>query len=130
MMRGFGPEWTRTFWCVHVAQIALSEKAVKHGIVALARLQEDYAHKIDITQSRNNKFLLTQYTKAITILRQKTTDIPTTQITLLTCVIFAHLELMRENPELSYTHLRSSLKIFSSYMKMYHSSTTIHSASQ
>jgi hypothetical protein len=111
-----------TFWETVLIQAALSEPAVLHAVLTISCVHEsgvnlyaDQRNQQALDESRGEKedFILKHYTKAIGYLQPhlSTNDKPSARLTLMTCVIFVCLELLRGHFRTAVFHLESGNKI-------------------
>jgi hypothetical protein len=107
------------FWDRLVLQACHAEPTVKHALLALSATYE--AHEL---QGRNTKkaildlsapcnmFALQQYTKAMRILScSLSANKSSAQVTLICCLLFVLLELLRNDSNTGLKHLKSGLQI-------------------
>ncbi|KFX92355.1 hypothetical protein O988_07309, partial [Pseudogymnoascus sp. VKM F-3808] len=105
-------------WEFTILQLSQSEKALRHAAVALSSLQEaEETYGMPISKDRagdvRHRFAARHYNLAIHYLSQgMSAGAENARITtLITCLVFIHIELLRGRYEESLTHLRSGLQI-------------------
>jgi hypothetical protein len=87
-------------------------------MIALGSLYEHCNDSADYPSVMQQRYALIQYNKAIRSLKsRRSDDAKTLEVTLLTCVLFVCLELLRGNPELALDHLQSGLNILNNWKK-------------
>jgi hypothetical protein len=90
MLRGnFSPE----FWERKVLQAAVAEPSIRHAVIAIGAIHEDFSSRLQIHDSDYEPpiqaFALRQYTKAIHHLHQlMATQAQQLDFTLLACILF------------------------------------------
>ncbi|KAF2649003.1 hypothetical protein K491DRAFT_611634 [Lophiostoma macrostomum CBS 122681] len=102
------------FWDTRVLQASAREPAVLHALLALSA-----AHKSgstppgDTGADQYEQFALRQYTKAIHHLQPHfaANNAESTQIAMITCLIFVHLEFLRGHYRAGLGHLRSGIRL-------------------
>ncbi|RYP05301.1 hypothetical protein DL764_003899 [Monosporascus ibericus] len=114
--RGFALHTTNlgSFWSVLVPQVAHHDVAVKHAVVALGsafhmhdrRLEKGDAQRLEV-------FVVTQYNEAIRSLRRHMASASSEdmEITLVCCLMFAFLEIIRSNSEAALVHFAHGRRI-------------------
>lgn len=107
------------FWDGLVLQISHSHPTVRHAILALGALYEEY----DITRSSrgntpidgkelHSAFAIKQYNKAVQLLSvDLAADDPSFDSILASCMIFICLEFLRNNPHTALSHLSAGMRI-------------------
>ncbi|OBT64291.1 hypothetical protein VE03_06737 [Pseudogymnoascus sp. 23342-1-I1] len=105
-------------WEFTILQMSQSEKALRHAAVALSSLQEaEETYGMPISKDRagdvRHRFAARHYNLAIHYLSEgMSTGAENARITtLITCLVFIHIELLRGRYTESLTHLRSGLQI-------------------
>jgi hypothetical protein len=105
-------------WEVIILQRSQSEKALRHAVVALSALQEaEETYGMPISRDRagdiNHRFAARHYNLAIQYLSEgmRVGAENSRVTTLIACLVFIHIELLRGRYEESLTHLRSGLQI-------------------
>ncbi|CAO2655300.1 Nn.00g103640.m01.CDS01 [Neocucurbitaria sp. VM-36] len=109
----------RDFWSRIALQMAHSEPAVRHALIALGYLYHTEPGSMKHARSRFAAFndrgtLLSHYNKSVRCLvdRLAESSCPP-EITLVTCIFFVCIEFMRGNYHTGFTHLTNGLKIIS-----------------
>ncbi|KFY17167.1 hypothetical protein V492_00845 [Pseudogymnoascus sp. VKM F-4246] len=105
-------------WEFTILQLSQSEKAVRHAAVALSSLQEaEETYGMPISKDRtgdvNHRSAARHYNLAIHYLSEGISAGAENArlMTLITCLVFIHIELLRGRYEESLTHLQSGLQI-------------------
>jgi hypothetical protein len=107
------------FWDGLIPQVSQAEPAVRHALLALSSLYEAYEfngkpHR-DLNcnlAERLTRFALHQYTKAVGLLADRlSTDQPSFQAILISCLIFVWIEFLQHNLDTALRHLQSGLQI-------------------
>ncbi|KFY78525.1 hypothetical protein V499_02328 [Pseudogymnoascus sp. VKM F-103] len=105
-------------WEFTILQLSQSEKALRHAAVALSSLQEaEETYGMPISKDRagdvRHRFAARHYNLAIHYLSEgMCAGAENARLTtLVTCLVFIHIELLRGRYEESLTHLRSGLQI-------------------
>jgi hypothetical protein len=89
------------FWTHLVMQFSNFEPAVRHAVVAISSLYEDFHYKGRTTnQLQANDFALRHYNAAIESLRR----IDSEPLVLLVCVLFVCIEILQNNREAAIEH--------------------------
>lgn len=108
-------------WEFTILQRSQSEKALRHAAVALSSLQEaEETYGMPISKDRTgdvkHRFAARHYNLAIHYLSEgMCAGAENARLTtLITCLVFIHIELLRGRYEESLTHLRSGLQILES----------------
>lgn len=115
-MSGF---FSSQFWNYLLPQLSYSQPAVRHAIAAVSAIYEQqFLHTPSslparsVEQIRNEHFVLQQYNKAI---KHLTEGFPSSEqsldLTLITCCLFACLEMLRGNFKQALDHLEAGLRI-------------------
>jgi hypothetical protein len=111
------------FWSRTTLQMAFSEPAVRHALIALGYLHSTESGTMRHARSRftsghESKTLLYHYNKSIRGLveRMEESDY-TPEIGLVTCLLFVCMEFLRGNYHTAFTHLRNGLGIISEHQK-------------
>ena len=99
------------FWAVIVPQATHRHDSIKHSVLALSVLHESLSQlgQLPIDQ---NKRLLHHYNEAI---RAVTRSQPTTDVVLMTCVLFWTIENFRGGKKSSFDHLQAAVKILNEF---------------
>lgn len=107
------------FWSRTTLQLAHSEPAVRHALVALGHLHKNEDGTLKHARSKfaaqhDSRTLLYYYNKAVRCLvdRMAQASYPP-EVGLVTCVIFVCMEFLRGNYHTAFTHLTNGLKILS-----------------
>jgi hypothetical protein len=109
------------FWSRTTLQMAFSEPAVRHALIALGYLHSTETGSMKHARSRfagqrESGILLEHYNKSVRGLVDRmgqTTYSP--EIGLVTCLLFVCMEFLRGNYHTAFTHLTNGLKIVSGY---------------
>jgi hypothetical protein len=107
------------FWDRLVLQACHTEPTIKHALLALSAAYE--AHELHGRNTKKatpdllapcNRFALHQYTKAVRVLSYGlSTNKSSAQVTLICCLLFVWLELLRNDSNMGLKHLKSGLQI-------------------
>lgn len=100
------------FWTRLVLQLALSEPAIKHAVIAVASAHERYQGGSEAS-GESASLELQQYHKAIASLNQHL-SVPTsrgTEVALICCALFICFEGLRGNYNAALIHLQSGIDI-------------------
>ncbi|KAF5677547.1 hypothetical protein FHETE_1598 [Fusarium heterosporum] len=98
-----------SFWTYFVAQTTYSEPAVRHTVLAISSLFENFG-ALPTSKPDVNRFAISHYNKAINILVNDPE--PSIDIVLLVCVLFVCLEFLRGNPAAAVTHATHGVQLF------------------
>jgi hypothetical protein len=107
------------FWSRTTLQMAHSEPAVRHALVALGHLHKTEDGTLKHARSKfaahhDSKTLLYHYNKSVRCLVDRMAEASYPQeVGLVTCVIFVCMEFLRGNYHTAFTHLTNGLKILS-----------------
>ncbi len=100
------------FWGILLPRVGYFEPPVQHAMIALRSLYEYSKCKDGYPNLMQQRYALIQYNKAIRALKSYNMEDPKTlEITMLTCLLFVCLELLRGNPEQALNHLDNGLSI-------------------
>ncbi|KAF2464470.1 uncharacterized protein BDR25DRAFT_242370 [Lindgomyces ingoldianus] len=108
------------FWSRIVLQMAQSESAVRHAVIALGYLVKtepgNLKHARSVSASDSRKTLLLHYNKAVRCLvhRMAESSYPI-EVGLVTCLLFICIEFLRGDYYTAFTHLHSGLKIIAEW---------------
>ncbi|SPO05850.1 uncharacterized protein DNG_08537 [Cephalotrichum gorgonifer] len=108
------------FWRWTVPHLCLSAPAVRNAVLALSAAFRTYQlaelpHGSSSAPSETEVFMLDQYGRAMTMLGRADGDAPgTTAITLVCCLIFVYIEMLRDNWPQAICHLEAGLAIIDS----------------
>jgi hypothetical protein len=97
----------REFWTVTIPQAAHQYIAVKHSVLALAVLHEALS-RTDGLNTEDNTRLFRHYNNAI---RAVTQSDPTTDVVLITCILFWIIENFNGAGQPSFDHMKAAQKI-------------------
>jgi Fungal Zn(2)-Cys(6) binuclear cluster domain len=99
-------------WSKFILPISHSDDVIKHAVVALATMHEDFATR-PLGLPTNSDYALKQYGMAVDgLLQQDLACRPdATDVALISCIIFASLEILRGHYHSSLTHIRSGQNI-------------------
>lgn len=112
--------FTSSFWSHLVLQVCVAEPSLRHAVVAIGALHEEFAHnrlsyQMEM-QSKKQLFAISQYTKAIGHLRKSLASGNQAPLTaLMSCILFACFDSLRGHFDNAMTHLQSGLKILRDY---------------
>ncbi|KAE8448182.1 hypothetical protein EG329_009786 [Mollisiaceae sp. DMI_Dod_QoI] len=112
--------FTGSFWEHLVLQASAAEPSLRHAVVAIGSLHEEFSHNrlsYDVeTESKGQAFAMSQYTKAIGHLRRSLLDGKQAPLTaLMSCILFACFDSVRGHFDHAMIHLHSGLKILGDY---------------
>lgn len=95
-------------WPEHLLRASNHEDAVRHAIVALGALHEHYS----VTSQVDEGFAMKQYSKAMTkIMKLDMESNTSTDIALISCILFACIESLQGHYRSSLLHINSGLEI-------------------
>jgi hypothetical protein len=100
-----------SFWGHLLLQASSSEPSLRHAVIAIGSLHEDFSKKI-LKYSSGSQFANKQYTKAISALRRSLstgTHAPLTA--LMSCILFVCFDSLRGHFTGAMVHLQSGLRI-------------------
>jgi hypothetical protein len=123
------------FWSRTTLQIAHSEPAVRHALIALAYLHSTQDGSIKHARSRfasqhESSFLLSHYNKSVRALVDRIGEPDYShEIGLVTCLVFVCMEFLRGNYHTAFTHLTNGLKIIFGYQEQTGNDTSSSSSS-
>ncbi len=116
---GLSSSFDKEFWSRITLQMAHSEPAVRHALIALGFLYENEPGNMKHARSNfaaNSEcgVLISHYNKSVRCLVDRITE-PSCppELALVTCVLFICIEFLRGNWFTGYTHLANGLKIIS-----------------
>jgi hypothetical protein len=105
------------FWSRTTLQLASSEPAVRHALIALGYLTSTEPGSLRHARSRSagqpeSGILLHHYNKSVRALLDRIrTTAPTPEVELVTCLLYVCMEYIRGNYHAAYTHLINGQKI-------------------
>lgn len=99
------------FWSVIIPQASSRHDGVKHSVLALSVLHESFSKAGTLTAD-HNKRLIHHYNTAI---RAITRSQPTTDVVLMTCVLFWTIESFNGSKKPSFNHLEAAVKILNEF---------------
>ena len=104
------------FWTRLLLQFSHSEPTVWHSLLALSTLHEQYLldndHRCDHDYASNRRFALQHYNEAIGLLTGSSPESkPSTEVILVSCILFVCLELLLGNVEGAINHVHGGIKI-------------------
>ena len=99
------------FWAVIVPQATQRHESVKHSVLALSVLHESLS-QLGQLPADQDKRLLRHYNAAI---RAVTRSQPTTDVVLMTCILFWTIENFRGGKNSSFDHLQAAVKILNEF---------------
>ncbi|KAF2806269.1 uncharacterized protein BDZ99DRAFT_362968, partial [Mytilinidion resinicola] len=111
------------FWSRISLQLAQSEPAIRHALIALGYLHKTESGNLRDARTRfaarsENKILLLNYNKAVKHLADRMVEPSyTPEIGLVTCLLFICIEYMRGNWATAFMHLTNGLNIISAWRK-------------
>ncbi|KAF4442589.1 hypothetical protein FACUT_1901 [Fusarium acutatum] len=98
-----------SFWTYFVVQMAQSEPAARHAVLAISSLFESFEPS---KESVADEFAIMHYNKAISILTRDTK--PCVDTVLLVCMMFICIEFLRGNREAAITHASHGVHLLNS----------------
>ncbi|KAF5578418.1 FAD-binding protein [Fusarium pseudoanthophilum] len=98
-----------SFWTYFVVQMAQSEPAARHAVLAISSLFEGFE---PAKESVSDEFAIMHYNKAISILTRDTK--PCVDTVLLVCMMFICIEFLRGNREAAITHASHGVHLLNS----------------
>jgi hypothetical protein len=114
-------KFDQEFWSKTVLQMAQSELAIRHALIALSYLTKSESGTLKDARSTlvatsKQQTVLTHYNKAIKHLVQRATQPSySTEVGLVCCLVFICLETLRGNYETALAHFKSGLDIINTY---------------
>lgn len=104
--------YDKSFWEHLLLQASSSEPALRHAVIAIGSLHEDFSNKRLTYSSENSGFAIKQYTKAISHLRRSlSAGLQAPLTALMSCVLFVCFDSLRGHFTGAMVHLQSGLKI-------------------
>ncbi|KAI9694268.1 MAG: hypothetical protein M1820_009071 [Bogoriella megaspora] len=108
------------FWNRTILQLGHSEPTIKHAIMAVSSMYEQFESKSGLNpllSTEEDRFTLTSYSKAIKSLSEKLgNDTQSVYVPLVACVLFICLEFLRRDIDAAMTHMHSGFAILRSRM--------------
>ncbi|KAF5638182.1 FAD-binding protein [Fusarium tjaetaba] len=98
-----------SFWTYFVVQMAQSEPAARHAVLAISSLFESFE---PAKESAADEFAIMHYNKAISILTRDSK--PCVDTVLLVCMMFICIEFLRGNREAAITHASHGVHLLNS----------------
>ncbi|KAH8648626.1 hypothetical protein BX600DRAFT_555084 [Xylariales sp. PMI_506] len=96
------------FWTSLVMQLCHSEPVVRHAVIAISTLYEDFSCKgRQLSRLQTNEFALSHYNSAVRKLR----DVQYEPLVLLACLLFVCIEVIQDNRAQAILHSRHGLTI-------------------
>jgi hypothetical protein len=117
------------FWKRIVLAASAQQAALRHAVIALGALHEDFSRKMLVPltpseESQKHQFALNQYAKSMTALRRSLKNEKEEPLTaLMSCILFVCFDSLRGWYESALVHLQSGLEILRDIKK---SSTRNH----
>ncbi|KAG9236647.1 hypothetical protein BJ875DRAFT_371617 [Amylocarpus encephaloides] len=103
------------FWDALLPQVSLGEPSLRHAVIAISSLHEDFAGKSMIKypgKGDNAAFTLNQYTKALGHLRRSlATGKQAPMMALMSCILFVCFDSLRGYYQTAIVHLQSGMRI-------------------
>ena len=102
------------FWNRLVLQFSYSESAIRHAMMAVSSLHEQFESSVSRppSASASNRFALQQYNKSITQLTgQLCSRQQTLELTLMLCILFTCIECLRSDSDAAMSHLQNGVNI-------------------
>ncbi|KAF2015179.1 hypothetical protein BU24DRAFT_229247 [Aaosphaeria arxii CBS 175.79] len=108
------------FWSRTVLQMAQSEPAIKHALIAIGYLIKtepgDLRHARLESVNENRKILLVHYNKSVRCLVDRMEASPSSvEVSLVTCMLFICIEFIRGDYHAAFSHLYSGLKVIAEW---------------
>jgi hypothetical protein len=106
------------FWDRLVLQISHTEPSVRHALLALSSLCETYESQdlMDDHSQFRVQFALQHYNKAVRLVAKYLSTLqPRLDVILTSCLVFAWLEILRNDFDAGLRHLKSGLKILDDF---------------
>ena len=108
--------FSSNFWERRVIQASMSEPSVRHGVIALGALHQDFISRHESSGNGHDPstkaFAFRQYTTAISHLHQlMSTGTQQLDITLIACILFICFDCLLGNHTSAIIHLKAGLKI-------------------
>lgn len=116
-----GPEFSQSFawhlWVQGIPLMAVHNDAIRHGVIALSDVYEQYFHVLHESHSGISAFALEHYGKAVREMMRLTLKhtAEAVEVALIGCLIFAALEEMQGHYQSALTHLESGLNILAQH---------------
>jgi hypothetical protein len=106
-----GESYTR-IWHNYILPMAHNEPALKHAVVALGSLHEEYLENPDFPANRYCNYPFRHYGKAISlVMKLDASSRNAVDVALASCVMFAAIETLKGHPRSSMTHVLSGMRI-------------------
>lgn len=108
------------FWDRLVLQIGHTEPSVRHALLALSSLCETYESQdlMDDHSQFRLQFALQHYNKAVRLVAEYLSTLqPRLDVILTSCLVFAWLEIMRNDFDAGLRHLNSGLRILDDFQQ-------------
>ncbi|KAI9055914.1 hypothetical protein LZ554_000850 [Drepanopeziza brunnea f. sp. 'monogermtubi'] len=104
------------FWQRRVVQSSREEPSIRHAVIAIAAMHQEFNERRRNFGMRDTSLLQTfafrQYTKAISCLHYlMTTKMPPLDLTLTNCILFASIDCLLGNHASAIIHLKAGLRI-------------------
>lgn len=118
------------FWSKIVLQMAHSESAVRHALIALGSLCQSEPGSMKHARAKfavddNYRFVLLHYNKAVRALVQSMSDTThSPEVALVTCLLFVCMEFLRGNYHTAFTHMKNGLGIITQRRKSHATGAT------
>ena len=103
------------FWLRYVVHIGLSEPAIKHAIIGIASLHQEFRSSKKLTPlDEGTPYTLREYTKSISLLTRsiKAGSMVFSDTPLVACVLYCAFESMSYHLHSAISHAGSGIKIF------------------
>lgn len=109
--------YTSSFWEYLILQASAAEPSLRHAVIAIAALHEEFTNKrLGRSSPRHDNFestfAINQYMKAISHLRQSLSEGKQAPLTaLMSCLLFVCFDYLRGHSDSAMMHLQSGLEI-------------------
>jgi len=104
-------------WSRFMLLVAMHESAVRHAIIALSTLYEQYFDTLHGPHTGQSDFAIEHYVKAIQeVLRlNRSNEAQAIDVALLDCIVFSTLEALQGHYQSASTHIRSGLHLLAEH---------------
>jgi hypothetical protein len=107
--------YDRSFWEYLLLQASSVEPSLRHAVIAIGSLHEDFKNRRLEYSPPNSGFAITQYTKAIAHLRKSLATGQSQSLSaLMSCILFVCFDSIRGHFTTAMVHLQSGLRILRS----------------
>lgn len=106
------------FWCAILLRVARSDSGIRHAVVALASMHEDFEQRRD-TEPLLGQFALRHYNRAIRSHMERATTSPCMKVSdvesyLSSCMLFICIEMLQSHPQSAIALIKQAVGLFRS----------------